>query len=74
MGELPNKLLQEALKLSTEERAALATALLATLDGPADPDVEAAWVAEIEQRLVEIDSGAVKPVPWQEARASILRR
>jgi putative addiction module component (TIGR02574 family) len=74
MGELPNKLLQEALKLSTEERAALATALLATLDGPADPDLEAAWVAEIERRLVEIDTGTLKPVPWPEARASILRR
>jgi len=74
MGEMPNKLLQEALALSSEERAALAGALLASLDGPTDPDVEAAWAAEIERRIAEIDSGAVQPVPWPEARAAILRR
>jgi putative addiction module component (TIGR02574 family) len=74
MGEMPNKLLREALALSSEERAALAAALLASLDGPADPDVDAAWAAEIKRRVAEIDSGAVQPVPWSEARAAILRR
>jgi putative addiction module component (TIGR02574 family) len=74
MGEVPDRLLQDALMLSAEDRADLAAALLASLDGPADPDVEAAWAAEIERRLAEIDSGAVAPVPWAKARAEILRR
>lgn len=74
MGELPHKLLQDALELSADERAALAAALIETLDeGPVDADVEAAWAAEIERRIAEIDSGAVKPIPWAEARARILR-
>jgi hypothetical protein len=38
-------------------------------DGDESPDdVEAAWSLEIEKRLREIDSGKVKPVPWEEAR------
>ena len=74
MGDAPNKLLHDALMLSAEDRADLATALLASLDSPADPDVDAAWAAEIERRIAEIDSGAVKTIPWPEARAAILRR
>lgn len=74
MGDAPNKLLQDALMLSAEDRADLAAALLASLDGPADADVEAAWAAEIERRIAEIDSGAIKTIPWPEARAAILRR
>lgn len=75
MGEMPNKLLQDALKLLPEERAALAAALIETLDeGPVDANVEAAWAAEIERRIAEIDSGVVKSIPWPEARAAIIRR
>lgn len=74
MGDVPNKLLEEALKLSADERAALAAALIETLDEPADADVEAAWDAEIERRVADIDNGVVKPIPWPEARAAILRR
>jgi len=41
------KLLDEALLLSTRDRAALVAELLASLDGAADDDVETAWAAEI---------------------------
>jgi putative addiction module component (TIGR02574 family) len=75
MGEQPNKLLQEALTLSADERAALAAALIETLEvGSADADVEAAWAAEIERRIADIDAGVVKTIPWPEARAAIVRR
>jgi len=75
MGELPSKLLQDALQSSADERAALAAALIETLDdGPDDADVEAAWAAEVERRVAEIDAGVVKPIPWPEARAAITRR
>lgn len=75
MGEVPNKLLEAALKLSAQDRAALAAALIDTLDdGPADADVESAWADEIRRRIAEVDAGAVKTVPWTEARAAISRR
>ena len=70
----PVKLLEEALKLSPEARAALAGSLLESLDEGVDEGAEAAWAAEIAKRLHELDSGAVAPVPWSEARRMILGR
>jgi Putative addiction module component len=35
-------------------------------DDPIDPDVDAAWAAEIQRRSREIDEGAVKCIPAAE--------
>jgi putative addiction module component (TIGR02574 family) len=70
----PSKLLEEALKLSPEARAALASSLLESLDEAVDEGAEAAWAEEIGKRIRELDSGAVTPVPWSEARRMILGR
>lgn len=51
------KVRSEALGLSESERAELAQNLVASLDGPSEPDVDKAWDAEILSRLAEIDSG-----------------
>ena len=66
------KLLEDALKLPPEARAAVAGSLIQSLDAEVDPDAEAAWAVEIERRLEEVDSGAVKLIPWAEARKQIL--
>ena len=70
----PGKLLEEALKLTPEARAALAASLLESLDEVVDEDAEQAWAAEIAKRISELDSGAVTPIPWSEARRRILER
>jgi len=70
----PSGLLKEALKLSPEARAALATSLLESLDETVDEGAEAAWAVEIGKRIRELDSGAVTPVPWSEACRMILGR
>ncbi|MDP6085593.1 MAG: addiction module protein [Nitrospinota bacterium] len=67
----PTRLLEEALKLPQDARAALAASLLDSLDQEVDEDAESAWQAEIDRRLRELDSGRVKPVPWSEARRRI---
>ena len=74
MAPDPVKLLEEALKLSPEARAALAASLLESLDDGVDEDAEAAWAAEVTRRLRELDSGTVTPIPWSEARRMILGR
>ena len=74
MKQDPKELLQEALKLPPEARAALAGSLLDSLDQEVDEDAEAAWHAEIEHRLKELDSGKAKLVPWVEARRRISGR
>ena len=65
------KLLAEALRLSEEERAALAGELIQSLDHEIDEDAEAAWSAEIRARLDRVDAGSAKTVSWAEARRRI---
>jgi putative addiction module component (TIGR02574 family) len=65
------QLLIEALRLAPEERAALAGELLDSLDAEVDADAEAAWAAEIRSRVIEVDSGRARTVPWSEARRRI---
>ena len=36
-----------------------------------EPDVEAAWSAEIKRRLVEIEAGTVELIPWNDVRAEL---
>ncbi len=63
------EVIQDALSLPAEARAALAGSLLDSLDTECDSDVEAAWLAEIQRRSAELDSGAVSAIPWREVEA-----
>jgi putative addiction module component (TIGR02574 family) len=64
-------ILAEALRLESNERAEVAAELLASLDGPADPDAEAAWEAEIERRVADIEAGTAKLEPWEDVKRRI---
>jgi putative addiction module component (TIGR02574 family) len=65
-------LLREALSLPERDRLALAAALIESVDNGAIRDnVEAAWSFEAKRRLVEVQSGVVKPVPWEDAEKRI---
>jgi putative addiction module component (TIGR02574 family) len=68
------KVLEEALRLPPEGRAALAARLLESLDDAVDEDAEAEWGNEIARRIDELNKGAVKTVPWSVARRQILGR
>ena len=63
--------LKQAMALPAEARAALAGALLDSLDQPVDASLEAEWEREIARRIAELDSGAVRPLSWAEARRQI---
>lgn len=66
-----SELLQKALALPAEARAALAGSLLDSLEDSVDPTAEEAWRLEIARRIEDLDSGKVKPIPWAEARRQI---
>lgn len=66
-----SRILEQALRLPPEARAALAGFLLDSLDSPLDPAAEVAWEAEIAARLRAVESSAVKMIPWSEARRAI---
>ena len=57
---------KEASELSEKDRADLAGLLIESLDGQPDSDVEAAWAAEIQRRVAELDAGTAKTIPWEE--------
>ena len=63
--------LADALRLGEDERAELAAEILASLDGPADPDADQAWADEIRRRIASIESGAAKLEPWDEVKRRI---
>ncbi len=65
-------LLQEALKLPVNARAAIAASLLDSLDSDVDEAAEEAWRVEIQRRLAELDNGSVETVSWPEARRRIV--
>ena len=65
------QLLDEALRLTDEERAALAGELIDSLDSEVDRDAEAAWAAEIRSRVSALRDGRARIIPWSEARRCI---
>ena len=68
-----DEILGNALRQSVTDRARIAEALIASLDVPADRDVELAWQREVDRRIEEIDSGAVTCLPWEEVRDRLYR-
>lgn len=74
MNSEAQELLDRALKLPLEARAALAGSLISSLDDFVHEDAEAAWEDEIRKRLAAIDSGCVELIPWNETRKRILGR
>lgn len=65
-----------ALGLTAEDRAALAHALIQSLDSAAeDPDVlDRAWAAEILQRVELVRSGEAMLIPFEEVIGEARRR
>jgi len=65
-------LLREALSLPERGRLDLAAALIGSVDNDGvRGNVDAAWASEARRRLVEVRSGVVKPVPWEDAEKRI---
>jgi putative addiction module component (TIGR02574 family) len=71
MAEELSEILKKALALPTEARAALAGSLLESLDDTVDPSAEEQWKLEIARRIEQLNSGKVRPIPWEAARREI---
>ena len=65
---------KEAMGLSSRQKLALAEFLMESADGAADPAAEAAWDAEIRDRIRAIDEGRVTGVAYEDVmRAAEVR-
>jgi putative addiction module component (TIGR02574 family) len=60
MSDLVAELSQRALELAPEDRARLAEELLASLENDEPAEGDAAWDAELRQRIADVDSGVVR--------------
>jgi putative addiction module component (TIGR02574 family) len=76
MTDRAQELLREALALPLDDRANVATELLASLDDSSeDPAaVQAAWAKEIERRGRRVLSGESAGEPWEDVRDRVARR
>ena len=74
MTKAAEAVLADASRLDLDARAEVAAELLVSLDGPADPDAESAWAAEIERRVAAIEAGTAKLEAWEDVKRTRLRR
>lgn len=73
MPDLVAELSQRARELAPEDRARLATNLLASLEDDSQPEVDAAWDEELRKRMTEVELGTVSLVPADEVFARVRR-
>jgi putative addiction module component (TIGR02574 family) len=73
MSPSAGTLLDTALKLPREDRAKLASELIASLDGEAEAGVAAAWNAEVESRVREADAGKARLIDGKTVKAEVSR-
>jgi putative addiction module component (TIGR02574 family) len=72
MGSEGRTILERALPLPSEERAALLEALSESLE-PGDDTLSPEWKAEIERRIAAVERGESKLIPGDEVEARILQ-
>lgn len=71
MTERARKLLEDAIKLSAEERVDLATELVATLP---DDELHPDWISEIERRARRALQDPEGGTPWEVVRERLHAR
>ena len=65
------RVIDQTMKMSSSDRAAIAEYLIGSLDGTTEKEVEQAWQEEIQRRLAQIDSSDVECIPWEQVRARL---
>ena len=70
MPRSTRELLDEALELPLDDRATVAAALLESLDDT-ESDVEAAWAAEIQNRVASARAGELESTDWRTVLARV---
>jgi putative addiction module component (TIGR02574 family) len=57
---------EEALRLSSHERALLVEHLIGSLEPDEDPEAERSWIEEAERRYQDYKAGKVKTIPAEQ--------
>ena len=67
-------LLADAAQLPVADRLELIDALWDTLPDEALPPLSEEWVAELQRRSAELNTGTAKTIPWEDVQADALAR
>jgi putative addiction module component (TIGR02574 family) len=67
-------IVSEASQLSVADRLRLIDQLAASVPDDQPPSLSDQWLAEIDRRSKEIDSGSVATEPWNSVRARLFER
>lgn len=73
MSKLGKEIMAVALKLPASERAVLADELLRSLD-KSDPEIDALWAKEAEDRLAAYDRGEIETIDADAVLAEMRER
>ena len=73
MTQAVAQILEEVEQLSPAERAELADRLMETLAREMPPEIERAHLDEVRRRVGEVESGAVKLIPGDQALSEVRR-
>jgi hypothetical protein len=65
MSAVFNQVIQNIAELSSDEKALVAHCLISSLESKHDDNVDKAWGELVQKRFVELESGAVKGVSWE---------
>lgn len=69
MNSRVDHILEDMLRLSAEERCAVAAALIDSLETGEENSVAEAWRTELLRRRAELRAGVAQAVPWSDVRA-----
>lgn len=74
MTALAEKIYQQALDLTIDDRLILIDKLLNSTNLPTQADIDQAWSEEVERRSQELENGTAKLLPGEEVFGKIRKR
>ena len=71
MSAVFKQVIQDIGELSSDEKALVAHCLISSLETKHDDSVDVAWGELAEKRFLELESGAVEGVSWDEIKNKV---
>jgi len=71
MSALFKQVIQSIGELSSDEKALVAHCLISSLESKHDDSVDKAWGELAEKRFLELESGAVKGLSWNDIKKQV---
>lgn len=71
MSAVFNQVIQNISELSSDEKALVAHCLISSLESKHDDNVDQAWDELVQKRLIELESGVVKGVSWDNIKKEV---